>query len=447
MSRRRRLLTRPLLGAAALTLTACPAEYEADRPPEVPTPWEQPPPQPPMIDYPNVTAELMLVNEGSRPQLFRIRELRPGVQLDCAGVAQDPGARISALLFGPAEAWQLDPGRAMSARPRGAGGECAAVLIDGPDLPPRLLFYAPSSYPSAWMTTEGPVVGDPRALRVTPRTEEESAWGTHPALYVPEEIEGDGPACATPGLAAGLDWSAPPSGVVGVLGVTRGADGCHAFDLEVGESPYRWFVCTPGVELPFEVGDTLEVALPRAGARGLSTDGLTIEGPRGRAALARGGDLLVPVQAVTPRTDCGGHVDACGSFVQAADVRVQIGAETVGGAAGDVLERDDLAALHLYRAQVGYAVHAGCGVNVALGQATLEGAWVERFEVAPDAPEVPEEMEDPADPGEPGAEDPADDPMEPADPTEEDPADPAEPEDPADPAEEDPADPTDPDGV
>ncbi|MEZ4465148.1 MAG: hypothetical protein R3F43_11790 [bacterium] len=38
--------------------------------------------------------------------------------------------------------------------------------------------------------------------------------GAHPALYAPVEPEGDGPACATPPLGHGLDWSTPLSGLV-----------------------------------------------------------------------------------------------------------------------------------------------------------------------------------------------------------------------------------------
>ncbi|MEZ4465149.1 MAG: hypothetical protein R3F43_11795 [bacterium] len=64
----------------------------------------------------------MLVNDGTRPQLLRIRTPRPEVQPGRAGVGADPAARLSPALFGPA-GLILDPGRAMSARPDMAGGD------------------------------------------------------------------------------------------------------------------------------------------------------------------------------------------------------------------------------------------------------------------------------------------------------------------------------------
>lgn len=364
----------PIVAAAGLA--GCPAQVP--EPPYQPPVYAPPAPSPVTV-YPEVSAELMIANHADIPQLFRIRTPRPEVQIDCAGVADDPGGRLVAELFGPAQAWVLDPGRAMSARPNTFGGECAVLLVDGPGLEPRLVFYAPSEFTAAYFSTEARAVQPARALVVT-GTAEGAQWGEHPALWrleVPEEV---GPECATPAPGTGVDWSTPPSGLVALLGMSVGADGCHALDLEVGEAPYRWFVCAPGVELPFAVGDDLRVGPVWNGIQGLAVDGVRIEGPAGALTLMRGADLPV-AHTVAPVEGCDGHIDACGAFVQAA--RVQVGGRFV--APGEAAALDG-GTLHVYRAEQGAAVNLACLPFARVGLPVVEAAWVERFAPPAEAP-------------------------------------------------------------
>ena len=410
---------RPLLCLAALSgLTACPAQYELGEP--VPQYIPPPEPQPGPLVYPEELAALMLVNASTQPQLFRVRALRSEVQINCAAMAADPGRRLVPELFGPARAWWLEPGRATNALSNGLQAGCNAALIDGPALEPRVLFFDTDTLPAQYLSTEGPAVAPDRALAVS-GSPEAMHWAEHPALFRPLTPQEDGPACGTPALGTGVDWSTPPTGVVGLQGWTVGADGCYALDLEVGEAAERWFVCAPGVTLPFAVNDVLRVAPAFWGANGVAVDGLVIEGPQSRLTLTRGADLPV-AHSFETLAGCDGHIDTCGAFVQAG--RVVVGETPVE--VGEAWPLNDLATLHLYRAELSASTRAGCSTLTQPGLPTFEAALVEYFAAEEPAAEEPATEE-------PAAEDP---PAE--EPTGEDP--PAEeptPEDP--PAEEPPA--------
>jgi hypothetical protein len=398
------------LGLSAVgSLTACPAPDQGMQP--IPPSAYADFPQPaPVVVFPEVHAELMLVNNGVAPQLFRIRVPRGDVQIDCAGVAAHPGARLVPELFGPAQAWLLDPGRAMAARPPQYGGQCAVALVDGPGLAPRLLFYSPLEFTPVYQTTEARAVDPARALVVS-GTAEGMQWAEHAALHRLERPDEVGVECATPPPGTGVDWSTPPTGLVALLGASVGADGCHALDLQVGEAPMRWFVCAPGVELPFVVGEDLRVGPVFAGVNQRAVDGVRIEGPGGALTLVRGADLPVAYE-VSAVEGCEGHVDLCGSFVQAA--RLMVGGQWA--APGEVVATE-AGRLHVYRVEQSAALNLGCLPFAQVGQPVFEAAWVERTppeeapgeegeeappeegeEAAPEeaAPEAPEEGEAPA---------------------------------------------------
>lgn len=275
----------------SLGMLACVATSPPPEPPFEPGPPNPQQPIPGSVIFPTENAALMITNETSTEQLVRLRPLDGAIDADCNHLAQAPTDRIARDWFAPAELWSVEPGRAIPVR---AQGSCTAYLVDGPELPMRLIFFMNNSYPNTTLTTEGPAV--PVGRRIAIQLPQGTAdWSQHAALLAapPRVREPVEPHCQTVPEGFGVEWSTVPVGRRLIGDVQTAPDGCTAFDFEPRDErtpPVRWFVCTPHADLPFAQGDEVELAVVSSG---LSTtiQGVEVSGPGGRMVLSRGATL------------------------------------------------------------------------------------------------------------------------------------------------------------
>ncbi|WP_437307619.1 hypothetical protein [Sorangium sp. So ce388] len=278
---------------------------------------------------PQELASLIIGNTTETEQLIRVRRLRESVRLDCGVVLADPTSALSRDLFANAETWLIQPGRAL---PLGNAG-CDAYLIDADGLPLTLLAWSAAEFPEQVLTTS---TANPPADRTITlqRAGARLELAEHPAVFPAPPLEAPPPAdaCSVSAEESRLDWTLPVSEAAVLTSVTSSPDGCHALELERGET---FFLCVPGEAIPFREGDVLRVSLvaidggsypelarnEQAFARGIHIESQT------HAVLALRGNVLarwsmVDTQAppdfsadLAPVEGCDGFHDACGSLV------------------------------------------------------------------------------------------------------------------------------------
>lgn len=275
------------LGMLACVATSPPPEPLPE--PLPPNPQQPQQPIPGQVIFPTERAALMITNETSVEQLVRLRPLRDGIEADCTYLTQAPSERIAREWFAPAALWSVEPGRAIPVVGRGT---CTAYLVDGPELPMRMIFFRDNGFPNQTITTEGPAV--PPGLRIAIQLPQGSAdWGAHLALMAapPRVREPVEPACQTVPEGFGVEWSTVPVGARLIGRMETAPDGCTAFDFEPQDErtpPVRWFACLPAADLPFEAGDQVTLTQLSIGAGGQQVQGVEVSGPGGRMLLARG---------------------------------------------------------------------------------------------------------------------------------------------------------------
>lgn len=310
------------------------------------SPSDPPPPPEPFFDI-DVDTALMLVNRTPTTAIVRIRPLAPEVALDCDAIAADPTTALAPDLFAAPEIWSLQPDRGVALPPIGRPRTpCDAFLVDGAT-GSRLIFIDTNRWPIQGRVSGGPdLIGD----WTLPITDEGLA--PHPAIFrAPTRATIDPlPACATPAVGAGLDWTPPPTTTGLVYAHTIGADGCHALDIRPDEQPLtRWYFCAPGVPLHFNPDEVITVR-PAA-------DGLTIELDRGTIELVR--TATPPARYLLearPTEGCDLHRDACDGFVQR--LTVTQGARAVQ--TGESAQLVDGRTLYVLRAERAAVTDARC---------------------------------------------------------------------------------------
>lgn len=366
-----------VLGRAGfgIGMLACVATSPPPPAPVEPGPQPQPQrPQPGSLIFPTENAAVMIANETSTEQLVRVRALDPQVSVDCSYMAQDPTHHLAREWFGPAELWLVEPGRAI---PVQASGGCAVYLIDGAELPPRLLFL--NSYSNQQITTEAAAV--PTSQRVSILLPSGTAeWGAHAALHAapPRIREGVEPLCQTVPQGFGIEWTTVPIGQRVVAEVSTAPDGCTAFDFEAPDersAPIRWFVCAPVESLPFAAGETLTLsALPSGQA------GVEVVGPAGRVLLSRGTTIVADdVTAVSTSATACAPTLACGLKVPVQPVLHHTEGEPTLPTIGEPTPMGR-GTLTVARAERVLASDARCGDALqSPGSITLEAIFVETF--------------------------------------------------------------------
>lgn len=328
---------------------------------------------------------LVIANATDKDRLVRLRRLKTTVSVDCDALMADPSSAMSRQLFAPAEAWLLQPTRALILT-NGVG--CSAYLVDADGLDMTLLAWRESDFVTQPISTSlgGPGnndgTGESReiVMRVDPdlgRIE----LDPHAAIFEapPAEDPAPGGGCETPSDEMGVEWSTPiPLGTHEITALESAPDGCAAIDFKDAE---RFYLCVPQGSIPFAVGDSVDLAswtpdqgkgLAEAGGEAVDSKGLSITSATAAMIVARGNVIArwqspdfedYSVEA-DPVVGCPGAHDLCGSLVMPLSISL------FGGTAPDItiLRAGEKAALaqgagtlFLVRAQETPIADSSCG--------------------------------------------------------------------------------------
>ncbi len=217
--------------------------------------------------YPDVFATAYLHNASDSDLRVLLRPLRPEISLDCAAVAEDPGALLPDAAFGQGVLWEL-PARTTIAADEENGDPsvqaraCRAVHVSGETIAPMILFWD-AELEGRWIP--GQIL------------EEESApsWGvalsegdgqlyasedTGPQLHWPISAAPTGGECVAPDETQRLDWAGLRTGSYELTAIDFGFDGCMRLDLATDTSePESGYLCMPPEKFPFTTGERVSI--------------------------------------------------------------------------------------------------------------------------------------------------------------------------------------------
>ncbi len=349
-----RTRARNVLQGAALTAGAI--ACMGTSPPTCDEPECRPQQLPPTED-----AALTIGNDTPQQRLIRVRPLKPSIIANCAVLMADPTAALARDMFLPAEAWLLEPGRALPLVPRTQNG-CEAFLVDAQGLPMTLVAWNTAEYPVAVLPTAtadaANVPGRMIMMRPGATTLELDA---HPAVFdaPADEPPHPEPACSVPDETVGIAWSDPPVGPNVIESIASAPDGCHQIEL----ATESFFVCLPLAALPFAAGESLAIhptSVTGTDDFGAATSfGIELVGET-HTIVAVGGRALLPPSldpeqswSVSHETQdgCAPHHDACGNLVTPLTVTFLGDGGAARLKAGQSHESPDGSVLHLVRAQ------------------------------------------------------------------------------------------------
>ena len=357
-----------------------------------------PPPNPPPTVTPPgeftpwIWGNIGVANDSDESMVLRVRRLKETVFLDCGLVLANPEHALSRELFGPAEVWIVEPGRISPLESWRAwdGGTCDAFLVDGSDLPMRVVALDLEEYWSAEFPSTTDAADESRTIHAGSA---EGGWDDHPVLHpAPGLLEPlAAPGCEIPDESLGLAWSElPAQGWWTLEGVTVAPDGCVALDLEASGAQTRWFLCIPAGAFPFELGEDILISPLQLGHSLQSIDGVELATDAERLRVARGEDtVVIGLQATELRqiADCNLSHDACGSLVRPLELVVDTGAgapETVR--AGESLTVGEGETVFLVRAMDIPLGDGACLPDDLPSTRLVETVFVR---MAPDTPEAP----------------------------------------------------------
>lgn len=304
---------------------------------------------------PTEQASLVLANTTGDTRLVRVRALRSGVVADCGAVLVDPTHALARDLFGPAESWLLEPGRALPLQ----NVDCDVYLVDADGLAMTLLAWRASDFPTQSISTSTSLPDSERTITMRLTAEGELVLDGHEAVFPAPPTESEPPtaACGVPDSGVGVEWSGLWSGSsYTLLGISSSPDGCHSLDLGSTEA----YLCVPPEALPFTAGDSITVLEQELGdstALEIAGEKLIVRVVRGgRTALDDGSgaspfDLSVSGDALA---GCASHHDECGSLVSPLEVTISgaLVPETLFVRAGEKATIPSAnATFHLVRAQ------------------------------------------------------------------------------------------------
>lgn len=347
---------------------------------------------------PSESAALTIGNTTPQQRLVRVRHLKSSIIADCEVLLDDPTSALHREMFAPAEAWLLEPGRALPLNPRQSAG-CEAVLVDAQGLPMTLIAWDTRAFPVQILptsTAEAETV--PGRMILMRQADSELVLDPHVAVFDAPAAEpfSPEPACAVPDETVGIAWSDIPLGAGALVSITSSPDGCH--DLELAHDSF--YVCLPLEALPFEPGEMLSVHpvsvtdfSSDTGAPA-SSEGIEIVGESHTIVAARGQALLTPSADPEASYDisfetqigCEPHHDGCANLVTPLSVTFLGDDGAVTLKAGESERRSDSGAtLHLVRAQEMLIRDTACA-NVAASQGDR---YFESVVVTPIAEETP----------------------------------------------------------
>jgi hypothetical protein len=321
----------------------------------------QPPQQGPAAEQ----ASLTIGNATTEQRLVRVRPLKPEVRVNCEVLLADPSVALSRELFGPAQAWLLEPGRALPLQ----NGSCQAYLVDAQGMSMTLLAWDEQDYPTAILSTRVEEASDQMLMMrmVDGRLELDD----HPAIHDAPSLDPSAPPphCALPDETVGIDWTdSVNGGSQRIVAIESAADGCHRIETEREVV----FVCLPLSALPFGVDEDIVVSTwgpvgsyPEGGDEAADARGIQIQSALTTLRAVRGNVLARKSAAAYDATTdydvdaedlsgCDIQHDSCGSAIVPLSVSL-IGPEVTGvievEAGQSVALGPDGPTLYLVRAQ------------------------------------------------------------------------------------------------
>lgn len=226
------------------------------------------------------TGRLFLYNTTNEPQQITIKQVRADVEANCFSIQNDPHKHLHESLFESIETATLGPQGvlAIDARaetnlqsdlPNEQDG-CQAMIIGGPKLAPKLLFWKNEQFPLQRFT-DVPTDPNQSGIIAIERTASDDVYpfkyrhlGTTQIEHLVMESLPDpaSPECASPSPGVEIDWGqAFPKGPHRLESITPGPDGCLALELASQEDTAlttRRYLCIPPKRFPFEPGDILQ---------------------------------------------------------------------------------------------------------------------------------------------------------------------------------------------
>lgn len=302
-----------------------------------------------------VKAALVIGNVTGETRVVRMRALRPTVEIDCDAIEATPHLALRPQHFAPAQSWLVESGRAVPMLPRDKGA-CSAVLIDGTDVPQRLVFWRHSAWPiTATPSTTEAAKATKRHIAII-AVEGEATWDKHatvfaaPSLFDPVAAKG----CAMPSAEHDLTWTPLPAGSQTLVDVLTSPDGCSAMDLLTDLGVKRVYVCMPTEMMPFKAGDDLYIAALPTGHNVQPIKGVELLSDSGHVRMGRGSDVVYFGKGdanIAVTTGCPALHDEAGTYARAMSVTLQEpGQKTLQLDNGATHTLADDSKLHLVRA-------------------------------------------------------------------------------------------------
>lgn len=226
------------------------------------------------------TGRLFLYNQTGNTQQITIKQIRANADANCFSIQDNPANHLHDDLFDAVETATLAPqdilvldARADTNLQSDAPSEktaCHAMIIGGPKLEPKLLFWNNQQFPLQRFTElpleptrdgiitieTAPEPGPfPFVYRHTGETKLE-----HPVRDT--ALDPPSPECAPPSPPINIEWGEPfPQGIHRLESVGPGEDGCIALELasqEDSEQTTRRYLCIPAERFPFDQGNLLQ---------------------------------------------------------------------------------------------------------------------------------------------------------------------------------------------
>lgn len=314
---------------------------------------------------PEEQASLTIGNDTDAERLVRVRRLRSEVRVNCEVLLADPTAALSRELFAPADAWLLQPGRALPLQ----NGSCDAYLVDAQGMDMVLLAWNAQDYPTAVLPTGTDQPSD-RMIMMRMSDSGRLELDDHAAIHDAPSPEPAAPAphCQLPDEIDGIDWTDTVQSPQRIEALASAADGCHRIETDQDVL----FVCLPLSALPFAVDEQITVTqwtatgqFPESAgdtsegtAIEIASDTTTLRAVRGNQ-LARPGptnffDEETQFNAHSEALACDLQHDSCGSAILPLSLSL-LGPGVTGvvdvQAGQSVSLGVDGATLHLVRAQ------------------------------------------------------------------------------------------------
>jgi len=309
-------------------------------------------------NFPPFSAAFRVGNASNVPLVLRVRPLKKSVRTDCSALLAKPQLALSKQLFAYATTWLVQPGRAIPLLPTTGNHKdgCAAMLIDGSNLPMRLVVWSTKSH---GVVSQPSIVGGKWSDRLIAIKAGESGfvWPGHERVFpAPYEVHPPlAEVCKQPDETAGVAWTTPlPQGDVTIIDVAEAPDGCRMLDLFGKLGVLSWILCTPPGSFPFKVGDSFFVNPLQHGHDLKAIEGVELLSKGFRLRVGRGEDVVYFGKGkaeIDPIKGCNLNPAECGGLERPLELTVAFNGGEKKLRAGGKLAIEKGRTLHLMRAR------------------------------------------------------------------------------------------------